>query len=136
MTTEMLSPTTCVVRDTASRKGRTEAVAAGAVLRHLPYGRGILGARDAPVPSATGDRETALICLRGAATIAAEGTRTTLERYDAIYVPRDASVEVTAGPDGCDLAEISAAVTGRHPVQVVRFADVQRDPTLHVAAGG
>jgi 5-deoxy-glucuronate isomerase len=136
MTTEMLTPTTCVVRNTASRKGRTESVTAGPVMQHLHYGRIILDAGDAPVRVATGERETVLVCLRGSAAIATGDTSVTLDRYDAIYVPRDATIEVTAAPGGCDLAEISAAVSRRHPVQVVRFADVQRDPTLHVAAGG
>ena len=136
MMTEMLAPTTCVVRNTAGRRGRTESVTAGPVMRHLHYGRIILDAGDPPIRFATGDRETGLVCLRGTATVATGDTRTTLARYDAIYVPRDAAIEVSAGVDGCDLAEISAAVEGRHPVQVVRFAEVQQDPTLHVDAGG
>jgi len=136
MTTETLAPTTCVVRNTAGRKGRTEAVTAGPVMRHLHYGRIILDASDAAIRFETGDRETALVCLRGTATIATGDTRVTLDRYDAIYVPRDAAVEVAAGSGGCDVAEISAAVVGRHPVQVVRFADIRQDPSLHVAAGG
>jgi 5-deoxy-glucuronate isomerase len=136
MMTEILAVKTCVVRNTASRKGRTESVAAGPVMRHLHYGRIILDAGDAPVRFDTGPRETGLVCLRGAATVAVDGTRETLDRYDAIYAPRDASIEVTAGPGGCDLAEISAKVDLRHPVQVVRFAEIRQDPTLHVAAGG
>jgi 5-deoxy-glucuronate isomerase len=68
--------------------------------------------------------------------VTADGQPHTLGRYDAIYVPRDASIAVAPGADGCDLAEISAPVAKRHPVQVVRFADVQKDPGLHFAAGG
>ena len=136
MTTETLTPTTCIVRNTAGRKGRTQAVAAGPVMQHLHYGRIILDAGDAPLRFETGPRETALICLRGAAAIAVGETRATLNRYDAIYVPRDGAIEVSAGPDGCDLAEIAAPVSRQHPVQIVRFADVQQDPTLHVSAGG
>ena len=33
-----------------------------------------------------------------------------LDRYDALYAPRDSSIEVAAGPDGCDLAEVAAPV--------------------------
>ena len=135
-TTETLTPTTCVVRNTAARTGRTEAVTPGEAMQYLHYGRIILAAGDAPVRFHTGDRETSLICLRGAATVSTGDTRATLERYDAIYVPRDSDVEVTPGEAGCDCAEISAAVTRRHPVQIVRFAEIQKDPTLHVAAGG
>jgi 5-deoxy-glucuronate isomerase len=125
-----------VVRNTAAGKGRTIAVAPGAVMRHLQYGRIILDAGAAPVAFETGDRETGLVCLRGSATVATGDTRVTLGQYDAIYVPRDSRVEVAAGAEGADVAEVAAAVSGRHPVQVVRFADIRRDPTLHVDAGG
>ena len=128
---------TCVVRNTAATKGRTESVSPNRTAsRHLHYGRIILDAGAAPIPFSTGDRETALICLHGGATVDAEGEMYPLVQYDALYVPRDATVAVHAGPGGCDLAEISAAVTKRHPVQYVRFADVQRDPTLHFETGG
>jgi 5-deoxy-glucuronate isomerase len=135
MTTETLAPATCVVRNTAGRPGRTQAVVAGPVMQHLHYGRIILEA-GAAVAFGTDERETALICLRGRASIATGDAHVTLDRYDAMYVPRDSAVDVSGGPAGCDLAEISAGVSRRHPVQVVRFADVQKDPTLHVAAGG
>jgi 5-deoxy-glucuronate isomerase len=135
MTTETLAPGTCVVRDTASRKGRTESVAAGPVMQHLHYGRIILDG-GSPCRFDNGARETGLVCLRGAATLSAGGTQATLERYDAIYVPRDTAVEIVAAADGCDLAEISAAVETRYPVQVVRFSEIRQDPSLHVAAGG
>lgn len=135
-TTDTLTPTTCVIRNTAARKGRTQAVTPGAAMQYLHYGRVILEANDAPVRFQTADRETSLICLRGAATVVTGDTRTMLERYDAIYAPRDSDVEVIPGPDGCDLAEIAAPVSRRHPIQVVRFTDITKDPTLHVAAGG
>ena len=136
MTTETLAPGTCVVRNTASRKGRSQAVAPGPAMQYLHYGRIILDGGDAPIRLETGNREVALVCLRGSATVDAGDTRTTIDRYDAIYVPRDETVAVSAGPSGCDLAEIAAPVSRRHPVQVVRFAEIQKDPTLHVAAGG
>lgn len=136
MMTETLTPTTCVVRNTHARKGRTASVSPGSVMRHLHYGRIILDGGDAPVRFATGERETALICLRGSAAVAAGDHRSTIGRYDAIYVPRDSDVEVEPGNEGCDLAEIAAPVSRRHPVQVVRFTEIQKDPTLHVAAGG
>jgi 5-deoxy-glucuronate isomerase len=63
-------------------------------------------------------------------------SRTTLDRYDAVYIPRDASVQIVAGSNGCDLAEIAAPVAKSHPLQVVRFADIQQDPGLHFEAGG
>ena len=133
-----ITPETCIVRDTAARKGRTEAIAPGkaGASRHLHYGRVILDAGDPALRIETGDRETAFVCLKGAGTVTAEGAAHTLGQYDAIYVPRGASVSVAPGAAGCDFAEISAPVAMRHPVQVVRFADVRKDPGLHFNAGG
>jgi 5-deoxy-glucuronate isomerase len=37
---------------------------------------------------------------------------------------------------GCDLAELAAPVTARHPVQFVSFDAVRRDPGLHFVVGG
>jgi 5-deoxy-glucuronate isomerase len=137
MQLETLAPGTCIVRDTAARKGRTCAVAPGATAsRYLYYGRIILDAADRPLTFDTGERETALICLRGSATVAAEGAEHSLRPYDAIYAPRDSALTVTAGDGGGDLAEVAAPVTTRHPVQVVRFEAVQKDPGLHFEAGG
>jgi len=137
VTIETIAPGTCIVRDTASRKGRTRAVAPGTTAsRHLHYGRIILDANETPLTFATGGFETALIGLGGAATVVAEGQTFSLGKYDALYVPRLAEITVTPGSSGCDLAEIAAPVTKTHPVQFVAFADVQRDPGLHFTAGG
>jgi 5-deoxy-glucuronate isomerase len=137
MTVHTLAPSTCIVRNTAARKGRTSAVTpATTAARHLHYGRIILDAGDAPVRFATGSRETALICLGGGATVVVDDATHALGRYDALYVPRDSTIAVTAAAGGCDLAEIAAPVTTRHPVQLVRFDDVQRDPGLHFETGG
>jgi 5-deoxy-glucuronate isomerase len=137
ITTETLAPATCIVRNTAAQRGRTSAVAPGATAtRHLHYGRIILEPGDQPVRFATSGLETGLVCLRGSATIATGDSRVTLERYDALYVPRDSDVEVSAKAEGCDLAEIAAPVSRRHPVQVVRFNDVRQDPGLHFVTGG
>ena len=137
-TTELpLTIDRCVVRDTASRKGRTHAVAPGTTSsRHLHYGRIILDAADAPVKWSTGEHETGLIALNGDATVTADDQTFTMGRYDALYVPRGCSVVVQAGPAGCDFAELSAPVSKRHPVQFVPFAEVQKDPGLHFKAGG
>ncbi|MEW6129925.1 MAG: 5-deoxy-glucuronate isomerase [Acidobacteriota bacterium] len=127
----------CIVRQTHARKGRTLAVAPGATAaRHLYYGRIILNATDEPIHFATGERETSLICLNGRATVQANGNAFELGRYDALYIPRDCDVAVTAATASCDLAEISAPVAGRYPLQQVSFADVQRDPALHFKTGG
>jgi 5-deoxy-glucuronate isomerase len=137
MTIERIAPGTCVVRDTAARKGRTRAVAPGTTAsRYLHYGRIILDAGDAPLPIASGAFETAVIGLGGDATVDAGGRTYRLDKYDALYVPRDLPFTVTPGAAGCDLAEIAAPVSTAYPVQFVAFADVRKDPGLHFVAGG
>jgi 5-deoxy-glucuronate isomerase len=132
-----LDPARCVVRDTAARRGRTRSLSPGATsAKHLHYGRIILGAGEAPLAFSTGEHETGLIGLAGTAAVAVEGQTFELGRYDALYVPRDCAVEVRPGSAGCDLAEISAPVAKRYPVQHVSFAEVQKDPGLHFKAGG
>jgi len=136
-TNPSLTPNSCVFRDTAARKGRTCALSPGETsARHLHYGRIILDVDDAPVTFSTGEHETGFICLNESATIAADAQAYQMSRYDALYVPRECRVEVRPGSEGCDLAELSAPVSHRYPVQFVSFADVQKDPGLHFKAGG
>jgi 5-deoxy-glucuronate isomerase len=133
---EALSPDTCVVRNTAAQKGRHISVAPGkTAARHLHYGRIVLDAGDAPVAISTGGHETGLIVLRGGASVLVNGAPFTLGRYDALYVPRGSDVEVKPGPQGCDVAELSAPVEGSYPLQHVKWDDVQKDPALHFIAG-
>lgn len=127
---------TCIVRNTASSKGRTTAIVPGKTAsRHLHYGRIVLDPGQS-MQIETGGKETGFVCLKGGADITVEGTVYGLERYDALYVPRDSAVAITAGLHGGDLAEIAAPVEKRHPVKHVRFADVRQDPGLHFSAGG
>jgi 5-deoxy-glucuronate isomerase len=137
MTNNPITSETCVVRNTNSSKGRTRSIAPGATAaRHLHYGRIILDAGDEPVRFSTAEQETSLICLKGNATVGAGGNTFEIGRYDSLYIPRDSEVEVAAGSEGCDFAELSSPVANRYPLQLVRFADVQQDPTLHFKAGG
>jgi 5-deoxy-glucuronate isomerase len=132
-----IAPGTCVVRDTAARKGRTRAVEPGPTAsRHLHYGRIILAAGDPLLRFSTMALETGLICLRGGATVKTGHESHALTRFDALYVPRDSDVEVTAGAEGCDLAEIAAPVARRRAVQFVSFAAAAGDPSLHFTTGG
>ena len=136
-----LRQSTCIVRNTACpqraarRRSRPGATAAS---RHLHYGRIILdagAAGDDDSDRRPGDR--ARVPRRDRAVVTVDGTTYTLGRYDALYVPRDSvGRRSPPGSDGCDLAEISAPVEQAHPVQFVRFADVQADPGLHFDAGG
>jgi 5-deoxy-glucuronate isomerase len=133
---QQIAKDTCIVRNTAGRKGRTLAAGPGATaLRYLHYGRIVLDEGDAPVRFDTNELETGLVCLNGSASVRANGEPFTLGRFDSLYVPRGASIEVAAGSDGCDLAEIAAPVEQRYPVQFVPFTAVKEDPGLHFNAG-
>ena len=137
MSLQTITRETCVIRDTASHTGRKWRVEPGnTAARHLYYGRIILTKGDSPVRFDAKGLETGLICLKGSAQVTTEGQSFNLTRFDTLYIPRDASVEVTAGPEGCDLAEVAAPVAKRHPVQFVAYSDVQKDPGLHFATGG
>ena len=128
---------TCIVRNTGASKGRHITVTPETTAsRHLYYGRIVLDAGDAPVEVDPGSRETGLICLRGGAAVQAGGVEYALARYDALYIPRATPFRVTAGPEGCDIAELSAAVEREYPAQFVSFAEIQKDPGLHFTAGG
>ena len=140
MTLQQIAKDTCIVRNTAARKGRTTAVAPGtAASRYLHYGRIILDAGDGPLGFDTNDMETGLIGLKGSADVKTSKTESqsfAVGRYDSLYVPRGASIEITPGPDGCDLAEVAAPVGHEYPVQFVAFKTVQADPGLHMKVGG
>lgn len=126
---------TCVVKGTNSAKGRTTSVAPGKTAsRNLFYGRIIIEAGAAPIVFETADRETGLICLNGTASVVTQDGSFTLNRYDALYIPRDSSVTVSSD-DGCDLAELAAPVENEYPLQFVKFEDVRKDPALHFIAG-
>jgi 5-deoxy-glucuronate isomerase len=137
MAASILNQERCVVRATNKQKGRTRWLAPEkAAVTNLYYGRIILDAGDAPLEFSTGTHETGLVCLNGRATVETAGKRFEMGRYDALYVPRDSAVRVTPADAGCDLAELSAPVTGQYPLKFVSFADVLRDPTLHFVTGG
>jgi 5-deoxy-glucuronate isomerase len=136
MALQQIAKDTCIVRNTAARKGRTLAVTPGdTASRYLHYGRVVLDARDTAVRFETKGLETGLVCLKGTATVRANDQSFTLGRLDSLYVPRDSTIEVTPGAGGCDLAEIAAPVDRQYPIQIVRFADVQKDPALRFNAG-
>jgi len=137
MTPEKITLETCIVRNTAARKGRTRAIEPGPTAsRHLYYGRIILDAGGPIMLFATGELETGLLCLRGEAVVTAAGQTHSLTRFDALYVPRDADVAISAGTSGCDIAEVAAPVSRPHPVQFVSFAAAQTDPSLKFETGG
>jgi 5-deoxy-glucuronate isomerase len=137
MSLPAIDPSTCVIRNTAARKGRTRSVAPGTTAaRHLHYGRIILDPTDSPVRVEPGTHETGLVCLGGQGTVAVDGRRFDMAPYDAVYIPRETPFEVAPGPPGCDFAELSAPVDNPYPLQFVAFADVRQDSGLHFKTGG
>jgi len=140
-----------VFRNTNAHVGRRIAVDPGnSTMRHLAYGRIILGAsrsnivglvaaRQNAVKSAesfsNGNRETGLIVLSGEATVRVGGSETQLGQYDAMYIPRDSSIEIATNSK-VDIAEFSCDVDKRYPLQVVRFSEISKDPGLRFGAGG
>src|SRR6185295_1874659 len=120
-----ITPETCFIPATHKGKGRRTAVAPGATAaRYLHYGRITLEPGDASISFENHDHETGLICLKGSASVTTGGETFELSPYDSVYVPRDSKIEVEAlGAEGCDLAEISAVVANRYPLQFIAFAD-------------
>jgi 5-deoxy-glucuronate isomerase len=132
-----ITPETCFVPKTHEGRGRRTAVAPGATAaRYLHYGRITLAAGDAPIEFNSNDHEIGLICLKGNATVTANGEKFSLAQYDAVYASRDSEIEVGPdGPDGCDLAEVSAPVEKRYPTKFVSYKEVRQNPKLHLIAG-
>lgn len=125
-----------IFRRTNEKKGRNIAITPqNSLMKHLVYGRIVLDKETPRVEFATGTLETGLICLSGECTIKADGETVKLERYDSIYIPRDKNVEVITG-SAVDLVECSAEVDKKYPLQVVRYADVEKDSSLKFKTGG
>jgi len=125
-----------VFRHTNARTGRHISVTPrNSAVCHLAYGRIILNATTPAESFATEDRETGLICLSGQATVRVGAHEAQLGPYDAIYIPRDASVEIMAKAS-VDFAEFSTDVTNHYPLQVVRFSEISKDPGLKFSTGG
>jgi 5-deoxy-glucuronate isomerase len=125
-----------IFRATNNRLGRHISVTpVNSTNRHLSYGRIILRGDTKSAGFYTASRETGLIVLSGAACVESAGQKTDLERYDGIYIPRDSSVHVKTS-DHVDIAEFSAEVDGRYPVQVVRYSTIAQDPALKFPTGG
>lgn len=125
-----------VFRKTNIHAGRHVSITAGnSAMRHLAYARILLNASKSTESFATGNRETGLICLSGQATVSVDNKEIELGPYDAIYIPRDSSVTI-ATKASVDIAEFSADVANRYPLQVVRSADISKDPGLKFSTGG
>jgi 5-deoxy-glucuronate isomerase len=136
---------------TASRLGRHLAVSpANSPLQYLHYGRIRLAVHGKEGPHTqvsfeSGARETGLICMKGECRLlAAPGDASgssgppqtiSLGLHDAVYLPRGWFVELSTDTE-VDLVECAAEVTGNYPLQVIRYADVARTPSLKFTTGG
>ena len=125
-----------IFRRTQAATGRHISVTpANSPMQHLAYGRIILNSSESTANFSTGDRETSLICLSGEAQVSVDPDEFTLRPHDALYIPRDSKVAVRAS-DAADLAEFSAEVAKRYPVQLVRSTDVTAESGLKFSTGG
>jgi len=128
--------TQLIFSGTASHLGRAVAVSPkNSAMAHLCYGRIRLRQELSALSFETGERETALLCMAGSCQITVSGKPYALDTYDAIYIPRDSNVGVSTAGE-VDLVECAADVTGTYPLQIIRYADVAKDPTLKFTAGG
>jgi 5-deoxy-glucuronate isomerase len=125
-----------VFRKTNANIGRHIAVSPeNSTMKHLSYGRIILNSSTPSVSFSSGNRETALICLSGRATVKTGGSETKLAQYDAIYIPRDSAIDVSTDSK-VDIAEFSSDVEKKYPLQIVRYAEISKDPGMKFSAGG
>jgi 5-deoxy-glucuronate isomerase len=125
-----------VFRKTHEHTGRRISITPGnSSMKHLAYGRIILNPSNPVEFFSNGDRETGLIVLSGQATVTVDAKEVSLGQYDAIYIPRDSLVKIATGTSA-DVAEFSAEVAKRYPLQVVHFAEVSGDPGLRFSTGG
>ena len=132
---ENIDPATCVVKGTNKQKGRTISVTPGATAsRNLFYGRIIIEAGDQPIAFENEGHETGLVCLNGSGMVTTGGQTFSMNRYDALYVPRDSKIIATSDV-AFDLAEISSPVKKQYPLQFVSFTEIRKDQTLHFTAG-
>src|SRR5712664_74454 len=125
-----------IFRHTNARKGRNISITPeNSAMKHLVYGRIILDKEEPRVTFSTGKLESGLICLSGECTIKADGQTNKIVQYDSIYLPRDTDVEITT-ESSVDLVECAAEVEKKYPLQIVRYADVEKDSSLKFKTGG
>ncbi len=125
-----------IFRRTQAAAGRHISVSPeNSPMQHLSYGRIILNPQQPKATFHTAGRETALVCLSGEPRVRVESSEFRLGLHDALYIPRDSAVEVAAN-GGADVAEFSAEVGKRYPLQHVRSADVTPESGLKFSTGG
>jgi 5-deoxy-glucuronate isomerase len=102
--------------------------------QHLSYGRIRLTSENPSISFANGREETGFLVLSGEAAVTVADKEFHLAKYDALYIPRDSQISVrTKGT--VDIAEFSAPVENKYPVQYVNFEEMCKDPGLKFDAG-
>jgi 5-deoxy-glucuronate isomerase len=110
------------------------------VLQRLSYGRIILDQTVPTVGFESGGREVGLICLSGSCAVrvggagGAHAATHEIGQYDGLYVPRGSTVAVSTRT-AVDLVDFEAEVDGDYPVQVVRYSEIEKDPSLRFRTG-
>jgi len=136
MSTQALAVEKMVFRKTNAHTGRKISISPdNSTMKHLAYGRIILTPAETFVKFHTGERETGLICLSGNAEISVDRETISIGKCDSLYIPRDCSVQVSSNST-VDIAEFSADVSKKYPLQLVRYADLTKDPGLKFDTGG
>jgi 5-deoxy-glucuronate isomerase len=124
-----------VFRKTDAQLGRFISVTPrNSTNKQLSYGRIKLNAQLSSVKFHNGNEETGFLCLSGEATVSVAGKDIAIGKYDTIYIPRGTAISVGTA-SVVDIAEFSAPVDGEYPLQVVRYADLEKDPGLMFSAG-
>jgi 5-deoxy-glucuronate isomerase len=125
-----------VFRKTNTQIGRHISVSPNnSTHKHLAYGRIILNASTPHVAFSSGGREAGLVCLSGSAEVKVDSKSHHLGQYDSIYIPRGSQIDVTTQSQA-DIAEFSAEVDHRYPLQLVSYEKISNDPKLHFKPGG
>lgn len=124
-----------IFRGTNKIKGRHISVTPNnSAMKHLSYGRIILDEEMQQISFETQTNEVGLICISGTAKVTVSGETNELERYDSIYIPRGSKIEISTN-ESVDLVEFSASVEGKYPLQVVHYADVEKDSAMKFSTG-
>ena len=125
-----------VFRATNQHKGRRVFITPhNSTMQHLCYARILLDQQNPEVKFDNGKQETALICLSGESEVTAGTENFKLGERDSAYIPRDSSITIKT-KSSVDIAEFSADVENKYPLQIVRYSEIKNDKSLHFVAGG
>ena len=124
-----------LITGTANERGRRIFVQpADGSMKLVSYGRIRLEKSDSKICFSNDGQETGLICLRGTCVVSVDGHSFTMNRNDALYVPKGLLMSIHT-EQAVDLLECSAPVDGVYPLQFVAAKDVEAEEKLHFVVG-